>query len=296
MSTILKALKRLDDERRAEAPGRTLEEQVLGGASAVRPERRRIPWLALLLGLLGVGVASGLGYWLAREAVPRDAAKAQASEPSAAPSAVIAAPQPSAAPSAVVAAPQPSAVPVAAAPAPPTEPSAALAPSELAVPASSSPTSEPAQAAPRPKKPPEPRLAARAPDPAPVVRAPAPEQAPPSASPSAGASASAARIASAPLAEQGAPPPASMPEPAPESAPEPAVAVVAPRPEVWVDRTQWHPTPEKRRAWIRVGAGAPQQEAAEGDAIDGVVVHEIKPSAVILRHAGDEWRRGVGSR
>jgi hypothetical protein len=71
---------------------------------------------------------------------------------------------------------------------------------------------------------------------------------------------------------------------------------VSARPEVWVERTLWHPNAEKRSALVRVGADGEVRELHEGDALDGVVVKEIRPSGVLFVHDGAEFKRGVGGR
>jgi hypothetical protein len=301
MSTILKALKKLDHERRAEAPLPTLEEQVLaGGGSRVRARRRGVPWLPVLAAAGVLTLVAGLAWRFARGERPAEApaTPAVAAAPIAAP---VPRPQPrigveprEPAPSQPVAG---TAVPTAlrarlranVAPAKPGSPARLASESEAPAargrdfpPAAAPPASaqsaapEPtpaAQALPAPSPPPPARVAAR--------ESPAPREAPPQRAP---------EPKPAPIAT-------AEPEPESEPAPEPAhdVAVIAPRPELWVDRTQWHPSPEKRSALVRLGAGAAPRELREGDEIDGVLVKEIKPSGVIFVRAGDEWRRNVGS-
>jgi hypothetical protein len=86
---------------------------------------------------------------------------------------------------------------------------------------------------------------------------------------------------------QQAPPASLASEAAPLPPPEPALTVR-------VERTLWHPTPEKRSALVRVAADGEPRELSEGDAVDGFVVQEIRPSGVIFARDGREWRRGVG--
>ena len=96
-------------------------------------------------------------------------------------------------------------------------------------------------------------------------------------------------VASGDSAEREPPAPAPKPEEPPS-----ANALAAPAPAVGVDRTQWHPTPEKRSAMIRIGEEA-ARELREGDAVNGVVVKEIRPSGVVFLHRGEEFVRRVGS-
>lgn len=270
MSTILKALKRLDDERRAEKPVRTLEDQVLGGARVASRRRRRVPWLPLLGGASVVVLAGGLALWLApgSEAPPAAGAQAEqvAAGETAAPSAAsVERPEPATPPRATAGTATPAlremlrtnAIPAAQAPAPPPEyPPATGALGSVA---------EIEREAARAEAQAEPPLQGAAAPPA----APQPSAAPREV--------------------------ANERAPDPELAREPSVAVIPPRPEVWVDRTQWHPSPEKRRAWVRVGPRGEAREVKESDSIDGVLVKEIKPSGVVFAAQGEEWRRGVGS-
>jgi hypothetical protein len=86
VSTILKALRRLEEERHAQSR-RPLREEVASGVEAPRSTRRRGPWLAAALAL---GIAAGvIAFWQTnREAPPPELASApppQAAPPVAAP-------------------------------------------------------------------------------------------------------------------------------------------------------------------------------------------------------------------
>ena len=170
-------------------------------------------------------------------------------------------------------------------------------------------------------------VAAPAPAPAPTVSAPPPAEPPTARPPAAVAEApvqmeraapAAAAAPEAAVAEGGEPddfvmlnpqargrsPIAVVSEPpspangatAPKPTPAPAIrkAPAAPSTSLRVLRTSWHPHPEKRTAWVQM-PGAAAQTVHEGDRIEGFVVREIEPAAVVLSGAAGEVRRGVGS-
>ena len=60
-----------------------------------------------------------------------------------------------------------------------------------------------------------------------------------------------------------------------------------------VDRTWWHPMPERREAQLRLDAGSPQR-LKEGDSVGGAVVTRIEPSGVVFTRNDREFRRLVG--
>ena len=62
-----------------------------------------------------------------------------------------------------------------------------------------------------------------------------------------------------------------------------------------VEKTIWHPVPERRLARIEVEGHEGPIELHEGDAVGTLVVAEIKPSEVVFLHQGRELRRKVGS-
>jgi hypothetical protein len=64
---------------------------------------------------------------------------------------------------------------------------------------------------------------------------------------------------------------------------------------VAVERTRWHPTPERRLAWVTVEGFAGVQEVGEGEALGALVVKEIKPSSVVSLHGADTLSRRVGA-
>ncbi len=304
MSTILKALKRLDEQRRADAAPRTLEEQVLagGGARFEDPGARSNKRLFIAIGAASVLLAVGVAWIALRE---------RPSKVQPAPPAVAA--QPVDPQQASARAPR-GAVPSRGAPVSGTafdpgirdilraqpvhgdaaltggaaslrpaagnqpEPGIGLEPELIAADAQRIPN---VAAAPREELPSFDVQPAREGVPAP---APLPE--------------ASVRASESPAPEIARAEPRREPEPAPEPAiaPEPQreMAVVPTRPEVSVERTQWHPTPAKRSALVRVGPSGETRELHEGDALEGVLVKEIRPSGVLFLFEGEEFKRGVG--
>ncbi len=61
-----------------------------------------------------------------------------------------------------------------------------------------------------------------------------------------------------------------------------------------MERTTWHPTPERRAARVVVEGFADPLELREGDAVGVLVVSEIQPSGVVFLHGGTKLRRKVG--
>jgi len=58
--------------------------------------------------------------------------------------------------------------------------------------------------------------------------------------------------------------------------------------------TAWHPNPERRSAKIRLLDTKETLSLKEGDAVGGLVVQEISPSAVTFRSGEIELRLRVG--
>jgi hypothetical protein len=113
----------------------------------------------------------------------------------------------------------------------------------------------------------------------------------------------------APAAEPVAPAPvppvqrAARPKPAAAPAPRPAPVLAKPAPPpapsapaVLVERTRWHPSAERRAAWVSVEGITGTRELHEGDAVGALVVKEIRPSAVVFLHGADTLQRRVGTR
>lgn len=89
----------------------------------------------------------------------------------------------------------------------------------------------------------------------------------------------------------------AAPTPAPEAA-KPAAPASSPPiaralvPSVRVEETRWHPDAARRTALVEVNGGT--QQVKEGDAIGPLVVSTIEPSGVVFSHDGIEMRRRVG--
>jgi len=133
-------------------------------------------------------------------------------------------------------------------------------------------------AAPAPAAPPP--TAAVVPTPEPVQAAAPPAPAPAVAEPVAEAKPSAP------------PPPAVKPPPVVSRPRTPAVAA----PVVRVERTSWHPKPERRVAWVKLADQAEPRVLHEGDLAGALLVKEIRPSAVVFQHGADTLERRVGER
>jgi hypothetical protein len=300
MSTILKALRRLELEKSAQELGRPLKDEVTSAPEA--GSRRRFPLLALMIaaGALGLGLGSSLLWLWPREGTETRLAESSRAQPRtavvSAPPVQVAAPAALPTPSPEPSIPSPE-VSVTSAPLPPE---VALAPPVAVV---SRP--EPTRAiAPEPPiaEPPDPVAAKPA---APVRgslppfarrRAPAAAEPPPAASEPpvqkvarvepAAAVEKVARVEPSPPAEKVArvekPPPAEQ-------------LARAELPGVLVSRTVWHPQRDRRLAMVSLEGGAPR-ELHEGDAIGSLVVSEIGPSGVVFLHDGVELRRRVGAK
>ena len=113
----------------------------------------------------------------------------------------------------------------------------------------------------------------------PVPRVPVAEAAPPS-------------IAEPPAARERANEP--PPRPAAPKAPAPALVATVRPPKVTVEKTIWHPVPERRLARIEVEGRKGALELHEGDAVGTLVVAEIQPSGVVFLHGGERFHRKVG--
>jgi len=306
VSTILKALKRLDEERRAEAGPKTLGEQVLAGASAPRATAARPNKRIAIAAGIGLCLLGGAAYFVATS----DPAPTPAP---ASPPAATRSPEEMAA---AVARAEPDALPRRGAPLAGDEIDAdvrrQLAAREVrdATAAQASSTLPAAGHQPEPRVgaeiPPETRLeeqraraealrrlAARRAGAEPARDGVTTHDAPArSVSPALPDPPRDAPIARAePVRDKPAPPaPAQSPEP---ELPAPAAAT-SPPPALVVERTQWHPAAEKRSAWV--SAGGETRELREGDVIEGAIVREIRPSSVLFAFEGEELKRGVGER
>jgi hypothetical protein len=63
---------------------------------------------------------------------------------------------------------------------------------------------------------------------------------------------------------------------------------------VRVERTQWHPSPERRVAWVEVEGVTALREVREGERVGPYVVRKIEPAAVLFADGSVELRREVG--
>jgi len=63
---------------------------------------------------------------------------------------------------------------------------------------------------------------------------------------------------------------------------------------VRVERTQWHPSPERRVAWVEVEGMTALREVREGERVGPYVVREIEAAAVLFADGSVELRREVG--
>lgn len=299
MSTILKALKRLDEQRRAESSPRTLEEQVLGAsvARAADADARRNKWLFGAGGAAAALLAVGVGFFALRDAAapapvepaPIAAARAPQPAPPAEPRSARTSPGAPIAGTAVDA--DARAGMLAASAREDALAGDALLPTATqaqAVAAAFPPAAAPPRVAPLPnetalvrERPPQ-VPTRREPEPRLAERAPSGMASPPASLPTARSETTAAE-------------PALAREPAPEQAAAQR-ASSAPPPSLRVERTQWHPARERRSALVRIGEGdgGDARELREGDAIDGFVVKEIRPSGVVFLRDGVELKRGVG--
>jgi hypothetical protein len=279
VSTILKALRRLEQERAKGAP-RPLREDVVVARGRARGAGATwaMTGVAVAIGFAATwGVLAGLG------GDPSD------------PPAVSAAPPP-AAPSAAPSPPALAAVPRAPAPAP-------------AAPASGAPAiaaTRPVTPRTSPSTPPHPPAPQSAPAPAPL-RAPG-ASAPPGAAASEPARAAAASpaprpapVASAPVARRRAEDTALVARPIagraprivdePDEAPRSAAGALP----VQVVRTSWHPQPDRRAAWVAVGSEA-EREVHEGQWVGAYEVRAIEPDGVLFADGPLLVHRGVGER
>jgi len=262
MSTILKALRKLETDQHADPdakPASELQNEVLVEPGEPLIRERRTPalgaalWVAAVAGLL----LGAVWWWSAQQEaeplLPTPAARvsstsaATPAEPSA--PAALAAPQAAASVSL--------AVPPAAAPPPPSQPAQPSQPSRQPVGA------EPLQA---PRAPALPSRVA-VPPPAPAAR---PE----------------------PVASR--PPAPARPQPRQESVPDVAVARLPP--EVTVLGTIWHPDAKRRRATVQLRGHPPAVVLREGDALGTLVVAEIEPSGVVFLYEGHRLHRAVRAR
>jgi hypothetical protein len=87
------------------------------------------------------------------------------------------------------------------------------------------------------------------------------------------------------------PGPAEPETAAEEIEPTPVARGAAP---VHVQRTQWHPNPDHRVAWVEVEGTTALREVREGEHIGPYVVRTIEPAAVLFSEGSVQVRREVG--
>jgi len=101
-----------------------------------------------------------------------------------------------------------------------------------------------------------------------------------------------------PAPSESRPPPTRRAEPAPLPAERPAAkpeqTARSPLPAVYVERTIWHPDADRRVAVIALEGSEQSLELHEGDAVGTLVIREIAPSGVSFYRDGVELRRRVG--
>ncbi|HEY5656961.1 MAG TPA: hypothetical protein VIY27_04155 [Myxococcota bacterium] len=264
MSTILKALRRLEEEKTAPVGRRPLREEVAHVAEPPRP--RRGAWALAAVALVG-GVAVGvalLKFW-PQPPVPQQ-------------------PEPQVARAPAPALPRPAPVQREAEP-------QGLSDAAL---------TSPVEVVARPKAKP---LIADEPGSAPAARAPRPAaRARPGTRPSPAVASPPPRAASAraPEAQRSAPQFSEIPDATAvwaesEAEAPPAVASApSPEPGIRVEQTFWHPTRERRVAVLTLPGREQPLRVKEGDAVGGLVVSEIEPSGVVFAHEGGQVRHALG--
>jgi hypothetical protein len=299
VSTILKALRRVEEERPAtsSAPRRAMRGDFVAGPDAPPPPRRkrREPNWKLWGSLGAVVLLAALVWWRmprADEVVRSEPAvqpgatrgEARPGPPAPAQRSARAAPPPPAAPA-------PTPAPAAAPPAPAaTAVAASGVPSEVVEQLPPLGAALEAEAAP-PAVATVPPAVATVP-PAAAIVSPGPSSEPPAAKPP--AAAAAARVAAREPAPKPKPAPAAAAAPVSRAAPQPAPTRAPSAPAIQVDRTSWHPKPERRIAWVRVEGLGAVRELHEGDAVGTLVVKEIRPSSVLFQHGAEQIQRRVG--
>jgi hypothetical protein len=336
LSTILKALRRLEEEKAAAEEPRPLREQIASTPLANERPRRR-GWLGATVALvLGVAAGGSLIWGLFRGSSESVEVAAAMPEPAVA----TAEPAPVVRPALTVPEPAPAAGPPEQAfesdveiverpdPLPRLVDSEPIAPGQTdPVPGSRRPVESSAAmerarraaraeyaAAERARRglPPEVVAPATAP-PEPAVEPVAPTPAEPQ--PTKIVAVAPEILAPAPAAAPEPPPgpepvpeakPAPPPEPpvreaaVPKPAPEPVREAPAPPPAdlppFAIEKTQWHPLADRRVAWLRMPGESEPRRVVEGDVVDGLLVAKIEPSGVVFERDGKKIQRMLGQR
>ena len=272
MSTILKALRRIEAEKAADAP-RELREEVAAPAFAASPPRSRL-WIPGAF--VALAVAGGTAWWM----LPWEGAELAAGSPT----------PPPGAPATVAVETELALTPAPVVPAPPLRPAPIRDPADLA-PAEGLPDqafSSPVEVVDRP--PAKPRIPMEEPA-APTTRAPRRSEEP---EPVVVETAAAPPIPVETVTKVTAPaPPAKRSEATPPQPAARAEPVEDSSPSVRVEKTRWHPKPHRRDAMVAVD-GAAAQRVHEGDVVGRLVVTEIEPSGVLFERDGQKLRRRIG--
>ena len=310
MSTILKALQRLEDEKSADAE-RSLDEQVVARRPPPAPERRGLKIGAVVIGGLAVAAVAFL-FWLTREEPDAEVAM-ESPPPAAAPEAAgttkVAAEKPRRRPSAR---PAPAAreqrdsseVEVSSVvevvkllDSPPVDSAAPAAAPDPTIPAAKTGNKRPARRRSARKSEPQAARGAAEPKPAPkqVANAKPPvtevSEKPAPAKP---APAPPAPVEVAVVAAKPAPTAVSASIPAPIREPEQKVVQRAKLPELSIEKTIWHPDADRRVAIVKLIDAEEVLHLKEGDAIGPLVVKVIKPGSILFSHDGIEVVYNVG--
>ncbi len=97
-----------------------------------------------------------------------------------------------------------------------------------------------------------------------------------------------------PSAETATATPRSGPAVAPSPGADPPRILPAAPPEATLLRTSWHPDPARREAELQLVGSEEPIRLREGDAVGALIVITIEPSSVVFGHDGVELRRAVG--
>ena len=255
MSTILKALRRLEDDQKAQDE-RSIRERVLAGEARQPGPKRTVRSVVLVLvgGLMVLSVAGATGFWILLEA--RTSGNLLAPEPRAV---ALVPPAETPAPTKTGSVPLPRV-------------SAAPPPRRVAAPAP--------PAAPPPVR----RVAVAEPTPgiaddiALVVRKD-PKAAPAVAKPPA------REVAAVKKAKPAQPPIEAVPIRRVER---------TPMPEFVVTQTVWHPAASRRVAMIRLKGEPAARSYSQGDGLGSLELVEIQPAAVVFQRDGVRIKRSIG--
>ncbi len=293
MSTILKALRRLEQEKAAQSE-QPLETAVVrpGERAAGAPARGR--WIVGVTAAAALGVGVG---WLFQSRFDAPApAEARVGDVAASPSAAspppVAAAQVPPTPRVTVAA-APLAVAAETAAGPVVEPLPAPIPVP-ALPPVIEP--EPIEASPPVQRPPaarpvleEPRARVARAEPAPTApRAELPD--------SSALDTPAGAVVAAPVTRRGEEEKEDAVRPVDTAPPVAARAASSVASGVSVLRTIWHPKPERRTALVETRDDYEPFEVREGESVGSLTVVRIEPSGVIFERDGQELRQKVGGR